>query len=194
MPPALQILGIDPGLHGALVWVNGSGALVEVEDMPLVDNEVNPKLLANLIVGYGKLECAVVERQQAFPKRPDGRGQGTGSAFKTGVGYGVIIGVLAALDVPTFFLSPTQWKKVLHLSKDKELSRRKALERWPADADYFKLKKYEGRAEAALLAVSWLLSEERRSVLPVLHGEQARPNSTRRFVRRHQEVEAATVD
>ena len=85
--------------------------------MPLVDNEVNAKLLANLIVGYGRLECAVVERQQSMPK------QGVASSFKTGVGYGIIIGVLAALDIPAYFLSPTQWKKMLHLSKDKEVSR-----------------------------------------------------------------------
>ena len=184
----MHVLGVDPGLSGALVWVNASGDLIEVEDMPLVDNEVNAKLLANLIVGYGRLECAVVERQQSMPK------QGVASSFKTGVGYGIIIGVLAALDVPTYFLSPTQWKKVLHLSKDKEVSRRKALERWPADADYFKLKKYEGRAEAALLAVSWLLSEERQAVMPALRGDPVRPNSTRRLVRRYQEGVAATVE
>lgn len=183
-----RILGVDPGLSGALVWVNGSGDLIEVEDMPLVNNEVNAKLLANLIVGYGRLECAVVERQQSMPK------QGVASSFKTGVGYGVIIGVLAALDVPTFFLSPTQWKKVLHLSTDKETSRRKALERWPKEAEYFKRKKDEGRAEAALLAVSWLISEERQVVLPKLRGEPSRPNSTRRLVRRYPDPQEATVD
>ena len=189
-----RVVAIDPGLHGALAWVNTSGLLIEVEDMPLVDNEVNAKLLANLIVGYGSVECAVVERQQAFPKRPDGRGQGTASAFKTGTGYGIIIGVLAALNIPTFFLSPTQWKKVLHLTNDKELSRKRALERWPNDANLFKLKKHEGRAEAALLAVSWLHSEERQEVLPMLHGEQVRPNSTRRLIRRYDQAPEATVE
>lgn len=188
MPRQIRVVGIDPGLNGALAWVSGTGELVEVEDMPLVDNEVNAKLLANLIVGYGRLECAVVERQQSMPK------QGVASSFKTGVGYGIIIGVLAALDVPTYFLSPTQWKKVLHLSKDKEMSRAKALERWPKDAFYFKLKKHEGRAEAALLAVAWLQSEERQAVLPVLRGDPVRPNSTRRLVRRYQNGEAATVE
>ena len=190
-----RVLGVDPGLKGALAWVSTAGDLVEVEDMPLVDNEVNAKLLANLIVGYGKLECAVVERQQAFPKRPDGSGQGASSAFKTGTGYGIIIGVLAALNVPTFFLSPSQWKKVLHLSRDKELSRKRAIDRWPAEADqYFKFKKHEGRAEAALLAMSWILSDERREVLPTLHGEQSRPNSTRRLIRRYDLVPEATVE
>ena len=183
-----RVLGIDPGLKGALAWVNLSGSLIEVEDMPLVDNEVNAKLLANLIVGYGRLECAVVERQQSMPK------QGVASSFKTGVGYGIIIGCLAALNVPTFFQSSTQWKKRLHLTSDKELSRKRALERWPNDADLFKLKKYEGRAEAALLAVSWIMSEERQQVLPTLHGQLDRPNSLRRLVRRYDQTEAATVD
>jgi hypothetical protein len=188
VPRSVRVLGVDPGLKGALAWVNGTGELLEIEDMPLVDNEVNAKLLANLIVGYGSLECAVVERQQSMPK------QGVATTFKTGTGYGIIIGCLAALNIPTFFLSPTQWKKVLHLSNDKELSRKRALERWPNDAAMFTLKKHEGRAEAALLAVSWLLSEERQAVLPVLHGEPVRPNSTRRLVRRYQGGEPATVE
>ena len=166
-----RVLGIDPGLKGALAWVNTAGSLIEVEDMPLVDNEVNAKLLANLIVGYGSLECAVVERQQAMPEAKVVAKEL--SAFKTGTGYGIIIGVLAALNIPTFFLSSTQWKKMLHLTSDKELSRKRALERWPADADLFKLKKHEGRAEAALLAVSWIQSDERREVLPTLHGSNS---------------------
>jgi hypothetical protein len=182
-----RVLGIDPGLKGALAWVNLSGTLLEIEDMPLVDNTVNAKLLSNLIVGYGKLECAVVERQQSFPK------QGVASSFKTGMGYGIIIGVLAALDIPTFFLTSSQWKKVLHLTKDKELSRSKAIARWPAEADFFKRKLDEGRAEAALLAMSWILSDERRAALPELRGE-VRPNSVRRLVRRYQVDPEATVD
>ena len=165
----MTVLGIDPGLKGALAWVSRSGELLAIEDMPLVDNEVNAKLLASLIGGTGR-ECAVVERQQSMPK------QGVSSSFKTGVSYGTLLGVLAALDVPTFIVSSSVWKKALHLTNDKEMSRKRALERWPGAVDYFKLKKYEGRAEAALLAVSWLQehrndpAQRRRMVLATRNG------------------------
>ena len=42
--------------------------------------------------------------------------------------------------------------------------------------------------------MSWILSDERREVLPTLHGEQSRPNSTRRLIRRYDQVPEATVE
>jgi crossover junction endodeoxyribonuclease RuvC len=189
-----RVLAIDPGQKGALAWVNLRGDLIQIEDIPLVDNEVNAKLLANLVVAYGSLECAVVERQQAMPPELQGRRQGNASAFKHGTGYGIIIGVLAALNIPTFFIAPSQWKPGMSLSKDKELSRKKAIDRWPSQADeYFKLKKNEGRAEAALLAVFWIQSDLRSQMLPTLQGEETRPNSRRRLIRRYQETDPTTV-
>lgn len=177
-----KVLGIDPGMSGALAWVLPDGRLVEIEDMPLVDGRVNGTLLAKLIVGYGKLECAVVETQQAFPKRPGtDRGQGVVSSFKTGVGFGIIIGVLAALEIPAYYISSAAWKKILHLTSDKEKSRKAALDRWPAQSDYFKLKKHEGRAEAALLAISWLQSSTRAELQ---QPAEERPNSKRRLIPR----------
>ena len=77
-------------------------------------------------------------------------------AFNYGVGYGKILGVLAALDIPIIHFSPSQWKKRWNLGKDKNLSRQRATERWPDWADSFKLVKNDGRAEAALIAAGWL--------------------------------------
>jgi crossover junction endodeoxyribonuclease RuvC len=183
----LSVIGVDPGLKGALAWVNEFGFLTEIEDMPVVDNEVNANLLANLIVAYGPVECVLVERQQSFPK------QGVASSFKTGTGYGIIIGVLAGLHVPAFYWAPSTWKKTMHLSSNKELSRKRALERWPDQSEYFKLKKHEGRAEAALLAATWWLSSERKELLPKLQGVPSRPNSRRRLTRRYPDGTVATV-
>lgn len=164
MPSVRQVLGIDPGLEGALAWVGRDGRLNEIEDMAVVDRLVNPSLLAKLIVGYGRVECAVVEIQQPFPK------QGLSSTFKTGVGYGMIQGILGALEIPVHFRSPAQWKKTLHLDNDKEKSRRLAIERWPGEAHRFSRKKDHGRAEAALIALSWIREngapEPRRRVIP----------------------------
>jgi len=183
-----QALAIDPGLKGALAWVNEAGFLLEVEDMPVVDNNVSAPLLANLIVGYGPVEVIIIERQQSMPK------QGVASSFKTGTGYGILIGICAALHIPTVFWPSSMWKKTLRLSSNKEYSRQRALERWPDQTSLFKLKKHEGRAEAALLGATWFLSKERKELLPTLRGEETRPNSRRRLTRRYPDGAVATVD
>lgn len=182
-----QCIGIDPGLKGALAWVNEAGNLIEVEDMPVVDGHVNANLLTDLIVAYGPVEAVIIERQQSMPK------QGVASSFKTGTGYGIIIGVVAALHLPSVYWPSSMWKKTLRLSSNKEYSRLRAMERWPSQTSVFKLKKHEGRAEAALLAATWFLSKERKELLPTLRGEEPRPNSKRRLIRRYETEGAATV-
>jgi crossover junction endodeoxyribonuclease RuvC len=149
-----RYLGIDPGLKGALVWLNADGAIAEVEDMPVVAGRVNASQLSYLILGYGPVVVAAVEQVHSMPK------QGVTSAFTFGYGCGQINGVLAALGVPVVYVPPTVWKKRWHLGSDKERSRRTAIERWPSSADQFALKKHADRAEAALLAA--FVWEDRR--------------------------------
>lgn len=143
-----KVVGIDPGLEGALAFLSLQGDVIEIEDMPHVGKEVNAHLIANLILGYGPVRHAIVERATSF-------GQGRTSAFNYGTGYGKILGVLAALDVPIVHL-PATWKTKMQLGKDKTMSRQRATERWPYRADDFKLVKHDGRAEACLMALYWL--------------------------------------
>ena len=89
-----KVVGIDPGLTGALAFVSVGGDLIVIEDMPHVGKEINAHLIARLILGYGPIRHAVVELAHTMPR------QGISSAFNYGTGYGKILGVLAALDVP----------------------------------------------------------------------------------------------
>ncbi len=149
LPTSKLVLGIDPGMTGAMAWVDRRGALKEIEDMPLVANEVNYRLLSLLIPAYGRVEFAVVEKQQPFPK------QGISSAFKLGACWGMILGILATYEIPIREVSPSVWKKKLPgLGRDKNLSRKMAMSRWPQQADLFKRKMDDGRAEAALMAIA----------------------------------------
>jgi len=86
----------------------------------------------------------VIEEAQAMP------GQGTRSMFQTGLGMGIWLGVLAALQLPYRRVRPQIWKKAFGLGKDKEASRLKAMQLYPG-AD-LRRKKDHGRAEALLLA------------------------------------------
>ena len=154
-----KIVGIDPGQKGALVFLDYSGAITEVEDMPCIGKEVNAHMLSRLIQGYGPVDTAVVEQAHSMPK------QGVAGVFNYGVGYGKILGVLAALDIPIVHLPSSKWKKHWGLGTDKNLSRQRATERWPEWADSFNLVKHDGRAEAALMAAGWLLDQPSRRIV-----------------------------
>jgi crossover junction endodeoxyribonuclease RuvC len=145
-----RVLGVDPGQKGAMAFLSVQGEIEELEDMPVIGKEVNAHMVSFLIQGYGPILVAVVEAAHSMPR------EGHAGAFTYGTGYGKVLGVLAALDVPIELASASTWKKAMGLTTDKDLSRSKATSRWPTYADSFKLKKHDGRAEAALLAMWWI--------------------------------------
>ena len=87
--------------------------------------------------------------------------QGIAGIFNYGIGYGKILGVLAALNIPIVDYA-TSWKTRAKLGRDKTLSRKRATQRWPSQADLFKLVKHDGRAEAALMAAQWMAENPAR--------------------------------
>lgn len=146
MSKELCIGAVDPGKTGALAWYfPGVPSVISAEDNPLVDGEFNAELFAARIEQM-KPDLMIIERVHSMP------GQGVASTFSFGKGYGAILGVIAALKVPSHLITPGKWKKHFSLSSDKEQSRSLALRLWPERAELFKLKRHEARAEACLLA------------------------------------------
>jgi hypothetical protein len=146
-------IGIDPGLSGALAIIDHAGALVALTDTPTLTLKVARGVkqfydvpgMCGLLVPYaGAGLHVIIEEAQAMP------GQGVRSMFTTGYGYGLWLGILAALQVPYTPVRPSIWKRSLGLGKDKEASRLRAMQLYPS-AD-LRLRKHHGRAEALLLA------------------------------------------
>lgn len=148
----MKVLGIDVGLNGAIAIVS-DGQLVELHDMPTVSLERNNKTkrmvnaaeLARLI-RQGKPDCAYLERLNAMP------GQGVSSMFSMGQSLGVVLGILAALDIPTTTIPPRTWQKALDVPQGKDGSRYRASQLFPAHADKFARVKDDGRSDATLIA------------------------------------------
>ena len=141
------ILGVDPGKTGALaVWSPALG-LVDVHDMPEATGAALGALVRELIADYEpeSFRLAVVEDVHSMPK------QGVRSVWTFALGHGSVLGALGALHVPVQLVTPAVWKKAMGLSKDKNASRQRAIEVWPAEAARFARVKDDGRAEAALL-------------------------------------------
>ena len=146
-----MILAIDPGKSGAIAHLHDDGRFCCVEDMPSVGKGVDAAGAADLIramrnQGTTRMQV-ILEQVSAMP------GQGVTSMFSFGTSYGVVLGVVAALRLPLELVIPRVWKRDMGLGKDKEASRRKALQLFPDAAEMLKRKKDEGRAEALLLGL-----------------------------------------
>ena len=150
------VLGIDIGRRGAVALLTPAGDLVDVADLPVLNDgpagrpAVNAALLADMIRRWAPAS-AFVEFVGARP------GEAAPGAFSFGRCRGVIEGVLGAQGVPTRFVTPQVWKRAVGIPAGKDMkdaARSEAIRRWPLLADKFARVKDDGRAEAALIAVA----------------------------------------
>ncbi len=149
------ILGIDPGVSGAISVLENK-KVVDVFEMPtMIDGKKNKKQIngsqvANIFRDRmnGETEIiVVVEHVNAMP------GQGVTSMFNFGQSFGVIKGICSALKLPIYFVRPTKWKKHFNLIKtNKDASRTKVIEVYPEISSKLSRKKDSNKADAILIA------------------------------------------
>ena len=142
------MLGIDPGLSGALAFYYPAENTVTAFDMPRVQDEVDAHTLARVIAEQSPT-AVIIERVGPMPR------DGVRQAWRFSAANSVAKTVCALMNVPASFVSASVWKKELQLPggpAGKEKSRLKALQMFPKSADLFARKKDSGRAEAALIA------------------------------------------
>jgi crossover junction endodeoxyribonuclease RuvC len=150
----MRIIGIDPGLSGAVAVINGTDSLIVI-DMPTMTVERNGKSkrqvsaseLAAILSNYNSNDCHVyVEKVSAMA------GQGVTSVFSFGRSFGMIEGILAAFKLPVTYVAPATWVKAVGRGQGKDASRARAMEIFPNNQSDFKRVKDDGRADAALIA------------------------------------------
>lgn len=108
--------------------------------------ELDAHLLADCIERVGP-SAAFVEDQWSRPN--DGHGGG----FAFGKNFGIVIGILATLDIPMTLVAPQRWKKVLGVLAAKDAARARASQLLPHAARHWTRVRDDGRAEAALIAL-----------------------------------------
>ena len=142
---ACLVLGIDPGLTGAIAAFDPARPdQVVVHDMPVAGGMVDAAELARLVREIGPAS-AVVEQVASRP------GQGVVSIFRFGACYGAALATVAAMGIPARLVPPSRWKRHFRLGSEKEEARALAVRLWPGCSS-FSRKKDHGRAEAALIA------------------------------------------
>ena len=151
----MKIIGIDPGLSGAIAVLENNKVL-NVFEMPVMSEgkknkrQLNSALLVNLLkenVINNEEVAIVVEQVNAMP------GQGVTSMFNFGQTFGAIKGICAALGFPIFFVRPSKWKKYFELiNSSKDSSRTKAIEMNPKLSNQLAKKKDVNKSDAILIA------------------------------------------
>lgn len=146
------ILGIDPGVSGAYAALNPTtNELQWVLDLPTFKQKGKDRLDASelnsrISIYSNDIQFAVVEDVHAMP------GQGVVSMFTFGEAKGMAIGVVAANNIPIYFINPSVWKLAMGLSARKEDSIKRYDKLFPNDALIGNAKSKSNRAEAALIA------------------------------------------
>lgn len=117
------VLGIDPGLDGGLAFLGPPGALLHITPTLKAKGSARRTFDTHAMVALLKarpLDLVVLEAVQAAPVH--GRRQGTTSMFRFGQGYGLWLGMLAALEIPHQLVTPQTWKAAIlaGTAKDKQ--------------------------------------------------------------------------
>ena len=151
----MKIVGIDPGLSGAIAVLEEKKVLA-LFDMPVMSegkknkNQLNSAQLVNILKENIKNDediAVVVEQVNAMP------GQGVTSMFNFGQTFGAIKGVCAALNLPIVFVRPSKWKKHFELiNSSKDSSRTKVIEMYPSLSNQLARKKDVNKSDAILIA------------------------------------------
>lgn len=125
------ITGIDPGKKGAICklsfkeWRNSISYLGLCPTIKVgKKEEYNLPAMVQAIEG-SDLVC--IEKVHAMPK------QGVTSMFTFGMGYGIWLGIITALQIPVRTIAPQTWKKVMlkDMRKEKNSSIIRAKELYP---------------------------------------------------------------
>lgn len=160
------IVGIDPGITGAVAAISTAGGFPHVYDTPVEQQkkaggnkktEYLPTQMADVLRNCYKsfdgphLRVAdvhvFIEQVSAMP------GQGVTSMFSFGKGFGLWLGIVAALQMPYTLVTPQRWKRELMAGiKDKDAARGRAQQLFPRIADQLSRKRDIGRADALLIA------------------------------------------
>lgn len=98
--------GIDPGQKGGIAIYDAKLLLAQAWPMPLHGKE--PDVAAIMRLFASKCVAAIaIEEVGSMP------GQGVASTFQFGTGYGMLLGAIAASQLPHHRVRPQAWKKVV---------------------------------------------------------------------------------
>lgn len=147
----MRLVGIDPGLKGALAFFDLEANTLTCYSMPTVTEQRSKGMKSFL--DEGALSKIVRDHRPTISIIEDvfsSEQMGVVSAFSFGEGKGILKGVLAAHDCERHYVSPSVWKGDLACTADKNQTKRVAKLLLPK---CLKILTNEGKCEAALIGL-----------------------------------------
>lgn len=156
-----MIIGIDPGIKGAIAFYDPAINYLCVQDLPVRWKLVNQKKRFEIdtaalfaMVQIWKtthFETVIIEEPHAMP------GASATSQFNFGVTCGRLFGLTECLQCARpieqiLYVDPSSWKQAMQCPADKNRARARAVELFPDYKEQFARSSDDGKAEAALLA------------------------------------------
>ena len=153
----MLIIGIDPGITGAICFFE-NGKIIEVIEMPNMTEGKKNKKQVNGSQVFNEISSriknikkenikVIIEQVSAMP------GQGVTSMFNFGQSFGILKGICSAMQLPMYFIRPAKWKKYFNLiNSEKDASRTRAIEIFPYYSSKLSRKKDSNKADAILIA------------------------------------------
>ena len=151
----MKIIGIDPGLSGAIAILENNKVL-NIFEMPVMSEgkknkrQMNSAQLVKLLkdnISKNEDVSVIVEQVNAMP------GQGVTSMFNFGQSFGILKGICSSMQLPMYFVRPAKWKKYFNLiNSEKDASRTRAIEIFPYFSNQLSRKKDSNKADAILIA------------------------------------------
>jgi len=151
------VLGCDPGLSGALALLDEEASLLELAYMPTLivtksRRQIDASALVDTFEDWRAMRGefrVVIEQASTRPM------QHAAAGLKTGIGFGIILGILAAQKIPHEIVSPRKWQAAvlgkIEPGTSKDRSRAHAQQLYP-HANLGK-RKTEDRSDALCIAL-----------------------------------------
>lgn len=107
-----KIIGIDPGLNGAITWLNGPQ--FDFDEMPLT---VNKEVDFNAVMD----RLGTMNGYHVFLERAVSFGMGTKGAFNYGRCYAALEIAIRLSGLSVTYIEPSKWTKEMHQGIDENL-------------------------------------------------------------------------
>jgi len=96
----------DPGKKGGFAVLTDDGFIMDIHVMPTISKEYDVQALKLLLKKY-EITHIGIENVHAIQGRI-----GNSSNFNFGLGKGLLIGLVAGLNIPYTLVNPKQWQKI----------------------------------------------------------------------------------
>ena len=160
------IAGVDPGKNGAISIIDTKAHVMQSFEMPMYGIkkkvktvwEPNPAGMADILESCDHVYLEHVQYIQ---------GDGGQGSFSFGMNFGMLRGVVGALNIPHTLVRPAVWKRIMGCTADKDTSIMRATQLFPYCRSFWtrsgKKAYNDGVAESALIAL-YGLSDQRMSL------------------------------